>query len=606
MKNQKILKAGVYLRVSTEVQIEDTQLPDLLNQIKRDGANFIPKYEFRDKISGLKKDREGLNQLLKLTKKDIDIIYIWEVSRLSRDPNQFDALIAHFKERRINICFLKPIPLYLFDLETGEEEFISNLALSIFSKFALFEIQQKVMRQKRGLREAIHTRNHSYTSKPPYGYTKEGKQLVIADKVVISEIEGFKTEAEVIKSIFNLYVNGYTLLQIMGILNEYSIPTRNMDFIKKDKVEVSKNNIVAKNELKWGRRSIHNILVNSVYCGHKITRARENDRLIEIEIETPAIITKELFELAQQQFKKNQVVANKCYKNEFLLRGILKCGDCGNMYIGSGSKGKNYYACADRTHRRNPNTYKGCRNISMSTDKIDYIFWEAVKEHYRNKKSTEIQENTILKFQNDITNNEKLITIKKNSYQELEKEQKKIIERLGTFSDRVFVEIQKQIAIRERNLKTLLKEIDALEAKNGIIRQQIQKIVQLSENKIEVDNIDSNFIAKSAAVKDIVKSVEVYKIDDYAVLRVLNYNTMEFIIIYYSKRKRYLTLEDYYFKPKKGRFMATYELPRTIKDGYKDEAGSHDTFIFNDYSLEEVLEMEKSRIVRLEDKFYND
>ena len=114
------MRAAAYLRVSTRQQNEDTQLPDLLKQIEIDNGILKDEYIFRDKISGLKDktERKDLNRLLELTRNEIDIVYIWEISRLSRNPIYFDELINEFRKKRINICFLKPSPLYLYDINT--------------------------------------------------------------------------------------------------------------------------------------------------------------------------------------------------------------------------------------------------------------------------------------------------------------------------------------------------------------------------------------------------------------------------------------------------------------------------------------------------------
>ncbi|MFV0420429.1 MAG: recombinase family protein [Dysgonomonas sp.] len=266
-----MLKAAAYLRVSTKDQNEDTQFPDIKQQAERDNAGLIEKYIFRDKISGLKdkNHRDGLNELLNLTNKDIDIVYIWEVSRLSRDPLYFDELLNTFKRKRINICFLKPMCLYLYDKDTKEEDVVSSLALNIFSKFALFEIRQKTQRTQRGKKEAIITRNESYTYKPPYGYKIEKKNLVINDNDIISDKEGYKTEKDVIESIFKMYTSGKTISQITEVLNQYQIPTRSKTFLKKETLKINDKIELHKDKIEWHRRSIHNILINSVYCGYK-------------------------------------------------------------------------------------------------------------------------------------------------------------------------------------------------------------------------------------------------------------------------------------------------------------------------------------------------
>jgi site-specific DNA recombinase len=363
-------RAAIYMRVSTDQQDVESQLNDLKDKIKEDNVTLINKYIFKDVISGLKNDKErrDLPKLLQLTKNDIDIVYIWEISRLSRNPLYFDELLLHFKRENINICFLKPTPLYLFDLESGLEEISTGIALSIFSKYALYEIQQKNQRQKRGKIYSVLEKEQSYTYKPPYGYKSINKILVVNEDI-ISDITGFKSESEVVKSIFELYASGKSLTQIQKILNENKLKTKSATYLKKDQLKLNDDVSIDKDKIKWSKRSVNAILKNTVYCGYKEISYHERDKEGNItntkvfNINTPNIISNELFLKVQQQLKDNITIANKSYKNEFLVRGLLFCGTCNSTYVGNGSKGRNYYVCSDRI-KKTPNTKKGCNNSS--------------------------------------------------------------------------------------------------------------------------------------------------------------------------------------------------------------------------------------------------
>ncbi len=386
------LKAAAYLRVSTKEQNEDTQLPDIQMQILRDNAELI--YEFRDKVSGLKdKDsRRGLNELLQLNNDDIDIVYIWEVSRLSREPIYFDELVNMFRKKHINICFLKPTPLYLFNIHSGEEELTTSLALSIFSKFALFEIQQKAQRTQRGRNEAILTRNETYAYHAPFGYKKENKKLVI-DNDPVSDIDGFRTPAEIVQRIFEMYNEGKTLVVISRLLNEYKIQTNFNKIVKKDTVTYPSGNTISRDELIWRKGSIVSIIDNTVYAGYKVintnTKTNRFDNtgkpiIIHKEntIATPAIISEATFLAVQNQKKLNLNVASKAIKSEYLLRGLLKCGRCGDYYLGVSSARATTYICSDNKKKYKA-TYKGCQGNSINSYRLDYMVWNSVKEIYK-------------------------------------------------------------------------------------------------------------------------------------------------------------------------------------------------------------------------------
>ena len=75
------------------------------------------------------------------------------------------------------------------------------------------------------------------------------------------------------------------------------------------------------------------------YSRRKETSARIRDRSEWIDLSVPAIISKEKFELVQEIKKKNfKIYGNP--KFDFILGGILKCGECGSRMGGCPIKNK--------------------------------------------------------------------------------------------------------------------------------------------------------------------------------------------------------------------------------------------------------------------------
>lgn len=591
----KTLRASIYMRVSTDKQDVKSQLNDLKQQIRNDKAKLIDNYIFEDKVSGLKseKDRPDLSKLLKLTKNEIDIVYIWEISRLSRDPLYFEDLILHFKKENINICFLKPSPLYLFDIETGNKNIITEIALSIFSKFALFEIQQKNQRQKRGKEYSVLEKKHTYTYKPPYGYKKENKKLVVNDDP-ISDITGFKTEKEVVISIFNMYAEGRTLKQICNVLNENKIKTRSADFLKKDKLQVNEHTAIDKDKIKWGRRSVNAILTNTVYCGYKDINFNEKDKDQKIvktsthRIETPSIITEDLFLKVQNQFKLNISVANKAYKNEFLVRGLLFCGLCGDNYVGSGSKGRNYYICADRTKRRG-NTFKNCRNSSISNEILDKLVWQSIKGYYKVQISKETKDKDISDIESKINDLNVSIENKKQYSEELNTQQIRISKQIAFVPNEIAYNLTKDINALEVDKNRLQAEIKALFNQISIYKDQLEaiknedsvKINHLGNLIVKDQNIDNDFILKQEAVKSIVNRIDFYKYNDEIRIIQIKLKTGNIINVLYSIKIQRIALslidmfytfnkETFTFKKSLSRFIVDYETGKSIEKVNED------------------------------------
>ena len=76
------MKGAIYSRVSTDNQEYKRQTEELSEYAKRNGIEII--HVFEEKESGFNKDRPQFKKLCKLTKEDIDIVLVYELSRISR------------------------------------------------------------------------------------------------------------------------------------------------------------------------------------------------------------------------------------------------------------------------------------------------------------------------------------------------------------------------------------------------------------------------------------------------------------------------------------------------------------------------------------------
>jgi len=562
------LRAAVYLRVSTKVQNEETQLPDILKQIHEDNALFSAnKFVFRDKISGLKEkdERQGLSDLLKLSKNDIDIVYIWEISRLSRNPTYFDELITMFRKKRINICFLKPMPLYLFNKQTGEEDMITTISLKLFSTFALFEIQQKGQRQQRGKREAIVTRDECYTGKTAYGYTKANKKLILNDIDIVSDVEGYRTEKEVIQRIFELYSNGKTLMQISKILNTYNIPTRSKSFIKADVVQINKTTTIKKEDIKWGKRSIAAILSNTIYMGLKDTYSNiktgtdDNGKAIikteTKQIITPSIVTEELYLLAQRQKGENRTKAVKTYSNEYLLRGLLVCGGCGKSYLGTTSKGKEYYRCADATVK-SPNTKLGCKSGTINALNIDFAVWQSIKDNYKIKLTDAIKQKNVGELISKVSFFTQDNEYKRLEIDKLEKEQSNLSKRLAFVPDSQAETIISEISKRDKDIAELKNQLFINNNEIATYNSQIDAINSNDTDSLVIDSIDENYTLKKEAIQKLVTEIKIYRYDTVFTVLQLEYRTGDKLnIIYENKKRKHIKIPERFYTFDKETFM---------------------------------------------------
>ena len=106
-------KAVLFVRVSTEKQTLESQIEALKRTAFIDGYSDSDLIVIAKKESGVKlkeSEREGLNELKSvIIENDVDCVYIFELSRLSRDPmTLYSVRDKIFKDNKVQLKCLKP------------------------------------------------------------------------------------------------------------------------------------------------------------------------------------------------------------------------------------------------------------------------------------------------------------------------------------------------------------------------------------------------------------------------------------------------------------------------------------------------------------------
>jgi site-specific DNA recombinase len=107
----------------------------------------------------------------------------------------------------------------------------------------------------------------------------------------------------------------------------------------------------------------------------------ERPRQEWIEVTVPAVVTEEVFALAQEQLEKNKHFSPRRTRKPTLLQGMLVCQQCGYaMYRSSGGRSHrklDYYRCIGSDGYRRLNGPL-CTNRPVRQDYLDQIVWEQV------------------------------------------------------------------------------------------------------------------------------------------------------------------------------------------------------------------------------------
>ena len=307
-------RVAAYARVSTDNEEQLTsynaQVSFYTNLIKSN-----PDWEFvgvytDEGISGTNtKKRKGFNEMIRdALNGKIDLIITKSVSRFARNTVDSLVTIRQLKEKGVEVYFEKE-NIHTLDAK-GE------VLLTIMSSLAQEESRSISENVTWGKRKRAAEGRINLPYKSFLGYTKGEDGL---PKIV-------EKEAEIIRQIYQLFLEGKTIRTIAETLTAQTIPT-------------------PRGKTKWSVSSIQSILQNEKYKGcallqktftvdflSKKTKTNEGEvPQYFVKDSHPAIIDPETFDLVQVEIKKRSAIRHKIGGSSPFSAKII-CGECGGFY----------------------------------------------------------------------------------------------------------------------------------------------------------------------------------------------------------------------------------------------------------------------------------
>lgn len=132
------IKVALYCRVSTTDQYPENQVRVLTDLAETKGAEIVAT--FIDKgISGIKKDRDALNQMLSAARsRKFNTLYVLSIDRLSRSVKNLIETVETLNELGITIVFQRE------NIDTKSA--MGNFFLTVLGSLAQFE--REIMRER--------------------------------------------------------------------------------------------------------------------------------------------------------------------------------------------------------------------------------------------------------------------------------------------------------------------------------------------------------------------------------------------------------------------------------------------------------------------------
>ena len=443
-------QVALYLRVSTNQQDYDRQKQELVALCKRNRWHI--KYVFEEKESGRKDDRPEFQKLCALTKDDIQMVVVWEISRLSRRAYMIMKVAEDFAQKGISIYCLKENYTTLQD--DGNWNPNALMSLTLFAGWAQSELNNIRERSLSGKKHKMLSGELDYTFKAPYGYGKNKGKLVINEE-----------EAEQVRKLFDLFVYGHKSTRQLAI--SYG----------------------------WTQNRVSYMLKNPVYMGEVKYKYEPS-----IILHVPAIISKELFYVAQDILKNrrgNQLTADQRYNNR--LRGKIYCGLCGNKMYYSKDKRVSIYTCKTNTHKEQ---YQYC-STRIAKHKVDEMLNILLRRRLAENNADENRENLVRE-----------LDAKKKSVEKIKEQQKELQNKFNEVENKIRLLIDAGFDVKDErhNREKIRKEIDNLDESRSI---ELKEIETLTRSLDDIDNMSYEEIMKDALLRDRVIGDMVERITVY-------------------------------------------------------------------------------------------
>ncbi|MDD4069275.1 MAG: recombinase family protein [Candidatus Izemoplasmatales bacterium] len=319
-------RVAAYARVSTG---KDAMLQSLASQINHYKKYIQSNSEWQfvgvyadEAATGTNESREEFQQLLTDCRNGkIDMIITKSISRFARNTLTLLEVVRELIKLDVDVFFEEQN----IHSNSGEGEMILTLLASIAQEESRSVSENMKWRIKKDFQEGM-----IWGGRSSYGYKLEDRKLTIVPE-----------EAEVVKLIFKLYIEGHGADAIRKILDS--------------------KNIKPMHTKKWGHSSIMKILKNRNYTGDLILQKtyRENhltkrqiinkgelDRYF-IKDNHEAIISRDIFEKAEQ-IRKERAQKNKPHapRGDYPFLGKVKCGICGKSYTRKRMRQKLVWLCS--------------------------------------------------------------------------------------------------------------------------------------------------------------------------------------------------------------------------------------------------------------------
>lgn len=445
------MNAAIYARYSSDQQREESiqaQLRACQEYANKHGFIIVRTY-IDEARSGTNDNREQFQKMIEDSDNGIfSAVIVHKLDRFAR--NRFDSAIYRKRLKDNNIKLISV-------LEQFNDSPESILLESLVEGMAEYYSANLARETMKGLKENAYQCKFN-GGRPPLGYDidQSGKYIINAKEAII------------IQKIFRMYADGYSYQDICNDLNRHGLRTR-----------IGKP---------FSKNSLHDILSNERYRGiyifnqaYKKSKRKLKDEcdIIKIPGGIPAIIDDEIFERVRKRMK-NQAAKRAQHKAKvnYLLTGLLYCGECGSAMVGNrrvrGDKVYASYECGGRKRKHD------CNAKSITKEKIERQVLTELEQKILNPQAIDILTDMVVEY------SEKNLQEIYSQVEALAKEMKEVQSQIDNIVNAIaagmFHQSMKEkmdsLELRKSELMSFIQEAEIQKSKNTITREMVKKYIE--------------------------------------------------------------------------------------------------------------------------------
>ena len=498
------LRVAAYCRVSTEqeeqqnsYQVQIAYYTDLINRKKEWSLVGI----FADEgISGTQtKKRTEFNRMIRMCKnKKIDLVITKSISRFARNTVDCLEYVRQLKNLGIGVIFEKE--------NINTLTMTSEFMIALYGSFAQAESESISKNVSWGKEKAYREGKVQFQYQNLLGYRKgtDGKPEIVPE------------EAETVKLIYKLFLDGYSMTNIKKTLE-------------------SKGILTAKGKKVWNESLISSILKNEKYVGdallqktftvdcitHKIVKNHGERPMYLVTDHHDPIIDRDTYDRVQQELARRsskRKISSKTtteqgkYSSKYALSELLICGHCGTPYRRTTWSTREKKQIVWRCISRLEHGKKYCPDSpTIKEDQLHKAIIQAINNYYscRNDIARILKANigTVLECQGQ----EEIISIE-NRLKEIDTARNDLISLIasgGCDEDKLDSEFSR-LYQEEQQLNERLEMLKSQNKTSAETQAKLDKIMDMIEHeKFELETFDNVLIRKLIECIKVLNKAEI-------------------------------------------------------------------------------------------------